>query len=547
MKKRAIFATLLIISILLAGCTVQPVPTEPATEPAATAPSEYTVTASGVTVKTDYGAYTAQRQSVAPKFTRLTDEPMPDLLPRDDYGTLYSFVGAVKHSDFIESCGYAFADAQGRVVTDAVYDSVSQLWNTDRTQGVWYYQKPVVSEYIDDSGEVYPINGECCGFATLDGSFATDCRYERIRTTDSFLMCIYPEDTQQHSPTRFDVYDYAGKLLLTSTELPFADRLSEASWSFDCVRDYLVVALRSDGEEVFESTRQPNYLATLDGELRFGPYRYIWDGADGSTVYVTTMDDATALLKPDGSLQFDRTFYSISADAPDRFVVMENEHDDRHVLDAEGNEVFSVPNADYLFCMDGYYMTNYEAGGGTKLLDRNGTPLPLAEGKNWSSLTGTSLCYYTTDYAAQYTVVNIVGGETLTLDLGTDGYISSCVYQDGLAFPYFVASAAPKRHTITEHTVYDEQLRSVLQFRGEFYSVCDQSDNTPYLAVATDAEMTLYNSEMQPIRTIPSNGRIDSAVLYGGSLSCHDDRSAYVYDADGSLVLCYPLYTLLDD
>ena len=62
----------------------------------------------------------------------------------------------------------------------------------------------------------------------------------------------------------------------------------------------------------------------------------------------------------------------------------------------------------------------------------------------------------------------------------------------------------------------------------------------------TNRNSTLYDSKMQPVRTVKSTARY-SVMLQDGVLSCFDDRATYIYNPDGTLLLCCPLYSRLDD
>lgn len=533
----------LLLAVLLTGCTVQPAATVPATEPTPTVqpPREYSVTAGGISVRTDYSAYTTEKQTVTPNFTRLTDAPMPDLTARDDYGALYPFLAEAKRGDYDDNGSYAFADVQGRVVTDAVYGDVRQLRNADRTQGVWLYRKPQTQE-----GEIPRY-----GFATLDGSFVTDCRYWRVCAGRRFLMCIYPADALLSGATRFDVYDYGGKLLTTSDKLPYADRLSTQPTEFGCAGDYLAVALR-DGEyddfNVWNEYPFPQrYLADPDGTLCHGPYYHVTEGAGGflavDSAYPETFG---AVLRPDGSNLFGRKFYEVSVDAADRFTVKDGEFDDKRVLDAAGNEIFSVSD-DTLFWVEGYYATQNSDDGGPLPYDRDGNPMPEVREQGWFNVSGTPLFFFSETGVAK--LRNVATDEEITVNVGDSGYVTHHSYRCTAPFPYvFVTVGGERDFRYYQRNVvlYDERLQPVLRFRGFSHMVCDSADETPYLVVHADGKQTLYDAALKPIAALPE-GRSGSFAVYGGIITCCNDRASYIYDSEGNELLCYPLYGLLDD
>lgn len=540
---------------LLGGCAAQLTPTEPtsepATEPATLAPpKEYTVTPGGVAVNTSYDAYTIRDRKVTPRFTRLSDDPMPELTARDDYGALYPYVGGVTDAGYMTSPVYGFADAKGRLVTDPVYSAINQARNDDGTQCIWLFRQIHLTEYIDADGVSYPDGEEYLGFATPDGSFATDCRYGRIYTADSFLLCVYPTDTNADEVARFDVYNYTGTLLTTSADLPYGDRLGSYYWQLDCIGDLLVIPLRNGEFEDWDNgTQRENtdlYLFTLDGDQVAGPFDYLYSRS-GGYVCVEQADQTSAVLKPDGSFMFGRSFYSINLDAPDRFTVKSSQSDDYHVIDAEGNEIFTIPGNDYLYWEGSYYVTSSENDNANTFLDRDGNLIEGVQGGDWNPITGTRVFSRTSGTTTTFR--NIVTGQEMTKELGIGGYVASCTYRDGTEFPYFVVVSGSERDSYLrmDTAIYNEQLEAVLTFRGNCYTVYDSSDDTtPYLVVNVNNELTFYDANLTPQFTVPGNLR-NGLSLNNGILTCYDDRASYVYDMTGKQLICYPLYSLLDD
>ena len=512
-------------------------------------PAERTVTPGGVAVRTDYGAYTAKDAPVTPKFTRLSAEAMPDLTARDDYGTLYAFVGALYESDFVRMGKYAFADAQGRVVTDPVYNSVTQLRTADGQKGVWCFEKAFAEERVDDNGISYAVNNERCGIATLDGAVVTDCRYERVSAGERCVMCIYP--TVEGETPRFDLYDYDGTFLTTSAELPIAGRLYGFPGWFACLGDYLLVGLHSDeyadrGDGVFREVAD-YYLADPDGTLRFGPFASVTQS--GEYFAVTLKDETNALMDAEGNYLFGRSFLRIFRNDDDRFVVQKDENDSYHILDAAGNEIFTYdgtncPGWDGV----GYVCSTSEPfNGGYKrrYYDRDGNELPLPARGEWGRVGLTDI--FADSIGSGGVVFSLKTGERVELGLGTGFYIDPCDWETP-EFPYIMA-----RKQVTEQnfycydtTVYDDQLREVLRFRGSCFVLRDMVNGTPYFVATENGSSTLYDAQMQPVRTVKSTARY-SLMLQDGFLSCFDDRATYIYNPDGTLLLCCLLYFQLDD
>lgn len=559
MMKRniAILALAALLLGLLGGCVRNPGQTEPTTaptEPAATLepPSEYTVTPGGVSVRTDYGAYTAGKSEITPNFTRLSAGTLPDLTARDDYGALYLYGKRVGDGDYVVSTMFGFADAQGRVVTDPVYSNVSPLWNADHTQGLWSFRKVIITGYETYADGTYPLSEEIYGLAALDGSFVIDTRYIGIRASDNVVLCLYPAEEGERQ--KFDVYNYAGELLCTSADMPYADRLTGEPWKFSCFGDYLIVGLDSGEFEDWGDGEQHEvsdiYLSTLDGELRAGPFSYA-TGYSGGYLNVTQKDGTCALITPEGALLFGRGFYAIAYNAADRFSVQDAEGEDYRVLDAAGSEIFRMPSDNgYLYWDGGCYIASNlgDYGYTTTLLDRDGKPYEGLDEGDWNMLSGTHIASAIA-VDGIWKFYNVDTGDSRSLSLGADGYANACCYYSDMRFPYFYTCTLGENHNYSamDTVVYDESFQPVLTFRGDCYTIYDRADETPYFTVKADGKVTVYSSEMQPIFSAPLSAD-GTLLIMNGIVSTYDPQSARIYNLQTATeLLCYPLYNLLDD
>ena len=180
---KRLLCLLLTAALLLGGCALTDTP-EPSETEAPTqsteAPTEphYATTAGGITVKSDYSAYTAR---VAPeaKYTRLSEGPLPELLPSEDYGAIYPYIGSELYSteyDFSAGYLYGMVDENGRILTDPVYTNAALLsdYGVYRSSPFWLLER-VGEVYTNEYG--YETADRFYALASLDGSFVTDCIY----------------------------------------------------------------------------------------------------------------------------------------------------------------------------------------------------------------------------------------------------------------------------------------------------------------------------------------------------------------------------------
>ena len=558
---KRLFVTLLLGALLLGllcACAEQPNSDAPTDAPPRTLqPKEITVTPGGVAVHSDYSAYTPRTAGAADPATRLSDAPLPDLQAREDYGEIFPYVVRVGAGDYGEELRYGFADAQGRVITDPVYLTVSCEWNAERTQGIWEYRKLFVSDFTGEDGETYHSGEEYYGFAALDGSFVSDCRYARICTGDHIFMAIRP--TADGEKPGFDVYDYAGQLLTTSEALLCADELGGSWWKYDCVGDFLAVGkgtgefldmsdyvMMTGGEEQAEITEI--YLVDLEGNYISGPFSGI-NGWEGIYPSVSMPDYSWGLLDQDGQLLFGRSFRWISCDTPDRFTVAENSGDDYKILNAAGELVFTIPAEDAQegLGFDGLYYVLYGDFGRRVRLDRDGNPVAELNEGEWGRISGTNV-FCRQDGESEWSFYNAETGETLTRDLGMYSFVYTGLFANGTVFPYFVVTVPVSNRYDEEQnvTLYNEQLEPVMEFFGSVNVFFDEADLTPYFVVKTDGKQTFYTMNLERCATLPMEDAAD-ARIYNGRITYCNDRAAYVYDMTGNLIFSCPTYRLLDD
>lgn len=110
-------------------------------------------------------------------YTRLSSEPMPELVLAEDYGPLLPYVGGKMSGDWWDYDRYGLVTLDGTIVTDSVYSGVWQLFNTGAERGNLpiYVLETVVTGKDGEEPE------RRCAMAALDGSWITGFDYRSIQ------------------------------------------------------------------------------------------------------------------------------------------------------------------------------------------------------------------------------------------------------------------------------------------------------------------------------------------------------------------------------
>lgn len=248
MKRHAFLIGLLCASLLLsAGC----LQTEPLTdrEPPETAdPHEHTPSA-----ETPEDTPPSRPDPVLPPFpapsdvyadwsvleafepfrpvgTRLTEAPMTELTPGDDYGILVPFRGLDLYftdTDYVAGSLLGLSTAEGCVVLDPVCADISPLSHTDyygvsaETRNVYVLRKAVPAPPGSSAPDGIPVR-QCCALAAMDGSWATGFDFESVMSWSGGAAGVL--DARANAAV---LYDDAGQPVLDTRELDWLDQLAE--------------------------------------------------------------------------------------------------------------------------------------------------------------------------------------------------------------------------------------------------------------------------------------------------------------------------------
>lgn len=177
----------------------------------------------------DFSYYTKREESPA-LYTRLSPEPLGELMPSEDYGTIYPFVGgeknylSVTYGDLAHTrYQYGFVDATGRIIVDPVYDTAELLRSEDGTAlPFWVIGKIVYDENLVDS---YAL----CALASIDGSYVGPFAYTQFRAYEDFILAELPLDWQS-AIRNYHVLDHTGRILWTTEDLDVPGRIMSMSY-----------------------------------------------------------------------------------------------------------------------------------------------------------------------------------------------------------------------------------------------------------------------------------------------------------------------------
>lgn len=491
-------------------------------------------TAGGVTVHTDYSNYTP-RVAEAPRYTRLTEEFIPDLQPSDGCGMLYPFVGSLLYS--VGTNGYSYQagetyglmDETGRIVADATYMEISVLSYYDSM----HYQTVEVpmlrlsrageATLIEMDGWSYIDGYTLYGLASFDGKFVLPCEYGHV---SAFACGVLVMDDYQADA--FTIYDFEGNVLLTERDLAIdAGKLTD--WSYGSLQ-------YSEGCFTIELA-DGRWVMDLDGSLLHGPYYNIGTYSNGVAA-------ASADAEHYGFVDYAGNWvvepkYDWAYSAEDGSCICRSETGMMHVFDAQGAERFSV-KADYLEVADYGYRAGSYSSQFAAHYDRDGE-LIRQESESWYQVDYRGSVYYR-ETNGGLELFNVSTGAQAVLE--NADYLHT-IYAGGMDFvPLDVPYISLTRTDGSLSLISKEDFSTVLELSpgGWVSGAIDPVTGSQYLCEQAGGAFRLYDESLRLI------GTYDSApYLYNGMIRTTDDRFCTWQDVDGSVIFRYSLAASLSD
>jgi len=265
------------------------------------------------------------------KHTRLSDRPMPELIPSDTYGSIFPYSSAVTMNDgSLRVSKFGFITADGVVITDLIFDSigiaVSNTVNSSIQRPAYLLQQNI-SEH-----EFFYIADTQKAACALDGSWITPFDYTVIIFSDDVIFLMRDRESFD-----IDVIDYSGQWLYNVQELEWADNISEDMWA-----EMLVYGV-SEGHGFIKLDDETYALMeALTGNIRHTEFVQAFMFSDGLAAVIPDNDnDLWGFVDKDLELVIPPSYIYETAFVNGRAVV-ETPDGRLHIIDKRGEKLFSV-------------------------------------------------------------------------------------------------------------------------------------------------------------------------------------------------------------
>ena len=541
---KRLLCLLLTAALLLGGCALTDTP-EPSETEAPTqsteAPTEphYATTAGGITVKSDYSAYTAR---VAPeaKYTRLSEGPLPELLPSEDYGAIYPYIGSELYSteyDFSAGYLYGMVDENGRILTDPVYTNAALLsdYGVYRSSPFWLLER-VGEVYTDEYG--YETADSFYALASLDGSFVTDCIYSGVTGCGDVALAT----RRVNGEVVLEIFNTSGNLIFSSLEHPLERPLSPYAYGFGYSDGILQLYAETGEYDSYESWDGETeyypiygyYFADMNGNLLSGPYQSAGSLSGGYSAVELSNGNYTYIGREPCYLTDTEFLYA--GDFIDGYVCVDFADDGEGpycIVDTDG-EIINELEGMYTpyYYSRAYHI--YDSAGNENIYDSRGELLystaTTADGwTGYNQFIDTLLLY---DSNGNYHSGMLRSTETGATYEIPDGY-----QLDYSFLPYVLLNRYDENYRCVSYVLLDMDLNEVSSGRGSLYQLNDKMTGTSYIA-ANGSSLRLYDMEMNEVCVLPGSSEWNQWI-YGGRTMLLDDFSCSHYDLDGNLLFRY--------
>ena len=478
-------------------------------------------TKSGYTVATHPEALSSKNDTEA-KYSRLSEEHIDALVARDDYGTIYPYVGIINYYDYGSAPVYGLFDEQGRIICDCVYSEVSRLyyWAGSRPN---YVPVLLLGRSINDgSGEAKMIYS----FTTTDGSFVSP-EYAEIRAFDFGILC-----KNGYYDQNFIIYDFEGNIIFKGSDMLLENLAFETV--YEGANGYLLAWLDDgDGSEC--------YLIAPDGSIAAGG----WDSAEfasnGRLIVNANIDDScVGLVDFSGNWIVPPEKVWITAhDGGNYYAAKESDYS-YTMYDAEGTPLF--------------HMSSNAKATGTGYIDGqifyrfDGSSIALEGVAEWESSYYASGCPIIFKQEGDYVhILNTETEESLEIPFKGEFFLveqlmSSFAVGPHSSLPYVMYWDGDNNHA-AELISWDLEKRFTPDpvvpglSMGAYRTITDQCTGEEYIAVYNENFMSkLYDSNMEEVADFGQ-----WTDIYNGLIVNTDENFCTYTDTNGEVIFRYPL------
>ncbi len=484
-------------------------------------------------VKTDFSAY-EQRDPDTPLYTRLSPEPLTRLIPSEDYGTLYPFIGARR--SYLTEEGYegptidyyGFTDAAGRIIVDPIYYLIELLDTGTYYNSLCLPFWDITEEYRDPDYPDAPDYRHALAF--IDGSFVTDFIYSEIKGYEDCIIAA----RMNPRIDGYDVFNHNGELLFSTTELPYP---VEDIFRFSSCENGLFL-LRMD----YGTYSSAYYYVDRDGRIRFGPYEKASKFLCG-WARVQLLTGEYTYIDPSGA-SIGRTFSYCSHFTDGYAVVTTETHSE--IIDQTGATLFTIPKCNrepaFYVTEGGFLLQDF---GQDCLYSFDGQLLYSSDSDHWSPSKSIYLC--DSDPNAPY--LHHIGSEK-TVSLPPMS--KDCQIYIDLLPNNFDSFITLKYHTRFDFTlyIYSKELTLLAtadEDRPKLQWEQPGMDRNNCLSLPGKEGTELYHPDGTLLGLSPMSDFTSGRIGPNGCLTLTNDFCTKMYDSQGDLLFCYPLIKNLDD
>ena len=549
---KRLFPILLLLCLLLTACTPVKTPTEPSTtaQPTTEAPTEPEgTTAPTETEPVQLGVWVDFSQYTPPtpletKYTRLSEGPLNDLEPTDSPTRIFPFPGSPLMEEYSglqiynSRFKYGIIDETGCILADPVYNSVYLLSGEDTREYLpyWILEKLSYKTVVNDDYE-YMDSDSLCAFASIDGTFVSDCVYEVITAYEDRILAFYP--TEEEEPLRFDVYDLDHNILFSSHSLSFRDKLGGGPYHYTYAEGLYTVPFesRTYAPEGYYTVEYSHYYMDEEGTLVLGPYYDASPFSHGKAAVRLTEDGNYVFIDKNGTV-LSREYSSYTFLPNGNVIVPEegNVNDHHEILDENLEYINFLPG--YSFPTDDGNIEVYDSFNNEYCYTQDGEQLWCRANARFRS---SNYCEYDTEKGSF--IEHIPTGKTYALSeyshceiIGTpnEPVIIVNTYNDGGGFSRTYLNAELQELDVAVDT--------------HIYMSCYEIGHRhcSALGLPNNDGITVYKNSHSPFATYPVKDCRMADLYLGQFASLTTTECTYLYSPDGELLFAYPISPMDD-